>query len=107
MNPLINNKEIRRRILQDPVLVFSDLEERLEISTSSYAEEDLREADKERLDEIRETLCQLGYQPEKPESAANLFGLLRWCLTLFYPYWGPEPNFQTDDFWCGRVPDYV
>lgn len=77
MNPLINNKEIRRRILQDPVLVFSDLEERLEISTSSYAEEDLREADKERLDEIRETLCQLGYQPEKPESAANLFGLLR------------------------------
>jgi peptidoglycan hydrolase-like protein with peptidoglycan-binding domain len=77
MNPLINNKEIREKILQDPILVLSDLGEHLEISTSSYSEEDLREADTEQLDEIRETLCQLGYQPEKPETEANLYGLLQ------------------------------
>ena len=75
MNPLIERAEAAKALNKDPLILFKDLDDQLQLSTRVYAPEEWKETDRAWATGLRDKLTQLGYEPELPETKQNFYGL--------------------------------
>jgi hypothetical protein len=75
MNPLIDKKAAQQALDKDPLILFKDLDDQLQLSTKVYAPEEWKETDRDWAIGLRDKLTELGYEPQLPETEQNLYGL--------------------------------
>ncbi|CAB1059307.1 hypothetical protein D1BOALGB6SA_4069 [Olavius sp. associated proteobacterium Delta 1] len=75
MNPLIDRSKAQQALDQDPLILFNDLNDQLQLSTRVYAPEEWKETDRDWVIGLRDKLSELGYEPEQPRTEKNLYGL--------------------------------